>query len=366
MNNLENLAAHLMKIVARLEGWESFYNSTGRSIVSDHTCDIEIAQTWIYATDRLSALFMRPLPKVCLSSNPKKVFASECYQQWQKDVNEKESGYSDCFIEDKPDSHYGKHQISSPKLEESLKDYIYRLRDQVESKQKISFYYERNLSSFLSFLRQQRPHKEVAFIEHIFPRDMNISPYTRQEKTSSGEFEDTPCHIITRKVSQNAYPIEVSATAAILRMLCQNSLNGRVNTRMAHLETLGFCWVLTAASRLQVQMQVKDFEVLTIKHLDTSTFDLKVPTYFGIIRVPISRELTEYLIMLHQCSKQNSRDNRIFRCSQRTRERTLQASVETCELLHLNPITFQTFLSTPRYEKTRYRCKKSPLKTCRA
>lgn len=359
MSNLENLTTHLLKMTERFKSYENFYNNNGRNILSNSTCDTQICHTWIYFTDRVTELFARSIPKVDLPSNPKTVLASICYKKWQEAVIERDSGYSDCFVQDETNSHYGKHQIPVPKPKELLQNYIYRIRDDIEGKRKIHFWYKRNLTSFLCFLRQNRPHEEVAFIEHILPKDMELRPYSLPKEISSGKFEDFPCHVILRKILPNVYPIGIKAASKILQKLAEKAIKGRINGRLANLEVLGMCLVFLSASRLRVPMQVKDFEFLTISSIDLDNSTLKIPTYFGLIDLPISKDLTKYLSLLAEISSEVKDNQKIFQSSQRTRERTFQATVKSCEL-NLGPITFQTFLSHPHYSgETRYQPKPS-------
>jgi hypothetical protein len=245
------------------------------------------------------------------------------------------------------------------------RDYISRLQDIVENKEKIHYLWERGLSGFLHHLRKTISKDQIAFLELIFPEDMEIRKITtfKEVKTgkSTSELQEVAYGQIARKISPSVYPIYIKTAADIICELTNTVLHGRQNAKLVAAETLGLCWVCLTSSRLRLPIALKDLFNLPKVVLRTSLDDifptLSLPTIFGHLPMPISETIWRLLTALSDISSAQPRSS-IFQSPEESLYRKLR---HTIEKLGLDPakgkITFQTFLSPPLEFDHRYQPK---------
>ncbi|MDR2539046.1 MAG: hypothetical protein LBC45_00195 [Chlamydiales bacterium] len=147
---------------------------------------------------------------------------------------------------------FDEFRVPKPVKEELLIDFIILLARFVEDCGKGHRLEWRALKSFLGFIRDSYPVEEVAFIEHIFPKKMDIH-YGR----------------IIRVISSEAYPIPEKLASKILIELAQRCRNHRrLDACLTAAESLGLCWLCITASRLRLPTYVetiKEIEITSIQ-----------------------------------------------------------------------------------------------------
>lgn len=126
------------------------------------------------------------------------------------------------------------------KMGETLICFIIRMATETESIGKGHKTTWRALKSFLHFLRETYPQEEVAFIEHIFPEEMDVV-HNR----------------IIRKIPSEFYPIPLETAGDIIQELTAMCTEGRPDAQLGLAETLGFCWLCLTASRLRLPTTVE-------------------------------------------------------------------------------------------------------------
>lgn len=134
---------------------------------------------------------------------------------WKKRINEnKKCGH--CYSDDRK-------FIVRSKRGETLIVFIIRMMIGTEKHGKGHKTTWRALKSFLHFLREAYP-SQVAFLEQIFPKDMDVV-HSR----------------IVRKIPSEVYPIPLETAGDIIRELAAMCTKGRPDAQLGFAETLGFC-----------------------------------------------------------------------------------------------------------------------------
>jgi hypothetical protein len=129
-------------------------------------------------------------------------------------------------------------EFEEPKKEESLIEFIHRISVLVEDEGPLTGFEWRAFKSFLAYLRQISI-EEVAFIEQIFPRKMEIH---------HGR--------IIRIIAPEVPSIPQEMAAEILMELAQSCRFGRRNAQLTAAESLGLCWLCLTASRLRLPIHL--------------------------------------------------------------------------------------------------------------
>ncbi len=129
--------------------------------------------------------------------------AKECVAYWREWLEQTEAYYEP--FED--------FEFDEPLKNETLREFIIRMVETVEAEGIDSRLEWRALKSFLNYLRQIN-HKEWAFIEHLFPKKMDI-------------FDKR----IIRKVPPEIYPISEILVGKIIQELMNMTLNDRPNAQ---------------------------------------------------------------------------------------------------------------------------------------
>lgn len=243
---------------------------------------------------------------------------------WKKRMNEKG-----------PMGHYYADDVKftiKSKKDETLLNFIIRMARNTEEFGKGHRLSWRALKSFLSFLRETRDQKEVAFIEQIFPVDMDVA---------HGR--------IIRKIPPEVYSIPLETAGDIILELAIMCRECRPNAFHGLAETLGLCWLCLTASRLRLPTEVE-----MIYKTKASSINLKgdfptilIPTIFGDQSIRISLRVAKFFLFLSKIPSEAPREailQKPFRSLSRSFDRVL-------ERVSPNPdfgnITFLTLISPP-------------------
>lgn len=228
---------------------------------------------------------------------------------------------------------FNEFKVPKPVKEELLIDFIFLLARFVEDCGKRHRLEWRALKSFLDFIRKSYPLEEVAFIEHIFPKKMNI--YFGK---------------IVRINPREAYSIPEKTASEILIELAQRCRNHRrLDARLTAAESLGLCWLCITASRLRLPIHLE-----TVKEMGPASIQtgpdlpiLQVPTWFGNRPIEISPLVSKFLNALSRVPSKTSRKTilqRPFRSLTRMLEETLVSISPNPEY---GNITYLSLLSQP-------------------
>ncbi len=262
----------------------------------------------------------RPLTKAA------QIRAIEVYSDWRKWLETK-GPLGSYYID------FDEFQIPTPEKEELLVYFVIRLARLVEDNGKGHRLEWRAVKSFLDFLRKSYPVEEVAFIEHMFPKKMDVH---------HGR--------IRRVIPPEAYPIPEKTASDILIELAQRSRNHRrLDARLTAAESLGLCWLCITASRLRLPTHVQ-----TIKRMEPAAMQaglglpiLQVPTWFGNRPVEISHLVLKFLNVLSRVPSKQPRKS-ILQRPLRSLTRMLE---EVLESISPNPeygnITYLSLLNQP-------------------
>lgn len=280
---------------------------------------IELEQ-WIYHKVSLSKLAkeeVRPLIKA-----------------WKKRNNEKEP--------------WGTYYSDDPNFtvkclqQETLAEFIVRRARRAEGKGKGHRLAWRALKSFLCFLQETQDQTEIAFIEQIFPKKMDLKHG----------------HII-RKIPAEVYPIPFQQAGDLICTLAKLCKTSRRDAQHGIAETLGLCWLCLTASRLRLPTEVEMLIKTKASAIDTSGEwpSILIPTFFGDQKISISRRLAEYLLALSRIESKNSRDT-ILQKPLRSLSRILEKTSELDDnLVNLGNVTFLTLISPPHIHGENFRHK---------
>lgn len=360
MQNLDDVTKILCQLQEDLEKKKHFYESTrllnpNFSPVSEDSYRKELARCWIYGTDDIGTILMAPLPKIPFQSDVSKSLASTHYSDWQT-ILESNASPDSLYIEYFLDAEeFPEYHLEEPDNKETLYDYITRLQDIVENKEKIPFYWERALSSFLNYLRQTNPKKQIAFLELIFPEDMEIRRITTYKEVKTGKLtsklQKFSCGQIARKIPPSVHPIFIVTAADIIRELVNTVLEGKQNARLGAAEALGMCWICLTCARLRVPIALNDLISLPAKALERSS-DIKLPllslpTIFDCLPVPCSETIWRCLKALSEIPGAQPRLT-IFQSSEESLYRTLRRTKQKLGIGQTKgEITYKSFLSHP-------------------
>lgn len=243
---------------------------------------------------------------------------------WRKIIKEK-SPYGYYYADDP------KFNLKSKK-DETLMSFIIRMAIKTEKKGKRHKIKWRALKSFLKILREKYSKEEIAFIEQIFPKNMDIR-----------------CRKIIRKILLKVYPISIEMTGDIIKTLSIMCKESRRNAQHGLAETLGLCWLCLTASRLRLPTELQ-----MIYKIKTSALNLEgefptilIPTFFGPQKIQISRRIAKFLFLLSKIPSKKTRDTILqkpFRSLSRIFGRVLERLRPDATV---GNITFMTLISPP-------------------
>jgi hypothetical protein len=246
--------------------------------------------------------------------------AQACFDSWNDFIQE-DGVYAD----------FSEKHLDKPKEQERLIDYLIRLSQGVEAHGWGTKAHERALRSFLHFLRQEYPQKEIGFIEHIFPQKIELR---------NGS--------IIRKVQKEVYAISQGMATEILIELAKGCLIGRPNAQHTVAECLGLCWLCLTASRLRLPVFVESLADIKLTALRKGRYPtIEIPTLFGNRKIRISKRMANFLDALSKIPPNQPRETILqkpFRSLRRAFDEALQ---KTSFNDQLGNITFVTLLSPP-------------------
>lgn len=228
---------------------------------------------------------------------------------------------------------FDKFQIPRPDKEELLIDYVIllaRLTEDCGLGHRLEW---RALKSFLDFIRESYPVGEIAFIEHIFPKKMDVY------------FER-----IIRIIPPEAYPIPEKAASEILIELAQICRNHRrLDTRLTAAESLGLCWLCITASRLRLPTHIETVKEIELTAIQTGPDlpILQVPTWFGNRPVKISHLLSKFLNALSRIPSKQSRKSILQRPLRSLTRMFEEALVSVSPNPEYGNITYLSLLNQP-------------------
>ncbi len=283
------------------------------------------ARCWLHGgTDLMEIIALEKWifdnPPLSESAKEKAATCIKCWKEW---LEQTDKYYGD----------FDEFEIEKPLEDETLYAYLLRTAETVEREGKGARLEWRALKSFLGYMRKIAP-EEIAFIEQIFPKKMDIR-----------------CGTIIRKNQPEVYAIPQEAACSILCELQRMVLEGRPNSRLSALESLGLCWMCLTASRLRLPTYVEMIEKVEASSICTEGDYpvIWIPTLFGSRKIRISKRVAGYLLALSRIPSKFPRKT-ILQCPKRTLTRTFDRAFENCAL---NPafgnITYVTMLSPPHH-----------------
>jgi hypothetical protein len=252
---------------------------------SSENCQEEYHRMWLHGAtnvwerNELERWLYGDLPATKTALSP----AIGIYKAWRKwlkisglpkfgttyDYDKKTSSWREVESKEPSDTYYAtnnRFDIEKPSEDETLLDCIVRLAQSIEDKGKGHPLEYRGLKSFVDFIRNTYSTEQIAFIEHIFPKKMDLH---------FGK--------IIRLISSEAYPIPEKTAAEILIELARRSRNGRPDARHTAIESLALCLLCIATSRIRLPKtleMVRDIKTTAV--LSGTEFSLSTkPTYGG-------------------------------------------------------------------------------------
>lgn len=230
-----------------------------------------------------------------------------------------------------------KYILEPPYIEETISVHLERVSYELRRDRYCKSIKWRSFRSFIAYLRAIFLIDQRGCIEELFPKRMRIF---------SGK--------VAKIVPPTAYPIDIYTTAAILKNLAQEVIQGRSNVQLSAAETLGFILVCLTCARRRLPTQLKLVSQIPKDCLayhrspENSKKQpwLMVPTYYGLSPVPISLTLFKYLEAISNI--QSNGRKFLFQSHPRSLLRVLDRIVgDMPSTEKLGKITLLTFLSRP-------------------
>lgn len=251
----------------------------------------EEAYTWIYAEAwHFRSLMNRPknspIPEYYLQP------ALPFYNQWR--AEEKEVFYRGNIIPTPGNI--------------SLYDYLQQLAFEIQEKIEKRAVWRKSLKCFAQFIRDDTNLEQQGILECIFPYKMEIRYDNMLQRTENG-IQKMPRGYILRNIKDTEYPIDIIATADILKNLAKVILEGRPNSQHNAAEALGFAWLCQAVGSARVQTRECILHRVTLtalippdpekpKNFFQPEYFASIQTFSGFKDIPISKILYDYLIAL--------------------------------------------------------------------
>ncbi len=306
---------------------------------SDSYWENEDAYTWLYAEARYCRSLMHRM-KVNVVPEYYREHALPIYLQWRDE--EKEVFHRGCII-------------PSPSGNINLANYLQQLALMASEENEHRAVWIKSLRCFLKFLREDTDLGQQGALEVIFPYKMEFRKgYSIQGKGE--KIEEVERRYILRRVDAAASPIDILAASEITQNLAKIFLEGRPNSQHSAAEALGFAWLCHAvgSSRLITREKIIfSTPLAALKPPNTKIsedpsqlqYHIGIRSLFGIIEVPISKILYEFLIALPRDSKSDL----IFTLPWRTLLRTFhEKGVKFSKRAsNLGEISFLTLMSQP-------------------
>ena len=320
------------------------FDTTEFSPAPDSFWEKEDAYIWLYADAwNFRALMHRP------ASPPISEYYSQLayplYQQWR--MESKELFHRKCV------------QIPEPRKRISLQKYLQSLALIISKKNEHRDVWIESLRSFLQFLRADTHLDQKGSLEVLFPskescKGMELRQGHRLRRQGRG-FREVETQHILRSIEETVYPIDILAASEILMNLSHALFHGRPNSQYSAAAALGFAWLchavgcyrLVTREDLLFATKIDSFRLpvsCSNQWIEPSHF-IGIESLFGVINVPISKKLYEFLLSLPRGPDQNNIFNMDLDTVSRTfREKGVDQSKRA---RHLGKITFLTFMSPP-------------------
>jgi len=245
------------------------------------------------------------------------------YKNWGYHIMA-EGIYADFFDDD----------LVPPIQNENLFEYIWGLADRVQNNGWGSKKSKRALRSFLSYLRNDTPIEEIAFLEHIFPQKMDLRHRS-----------------IIRLIRPQVFPISIERAAEIIRTLAKAVIDGRPNARIKNAEALALCWLCLTSSRIRLPKTLEGVHAMCIDALayENETPFIMIPTIFGPQKLQISKTVAKYLNVIADIYSDHDRKV-IIHSTLHDLRRTLKSAIKKAGISEdYGEITFLTFMSSPHH-----------------
>jgi hypothetical protein len=254
-------------------------------------------------------------------SNTAKSKAIKYYDAWDESIQENES----CLDVSAGD-------IFKPRGTENLHEYILRLAQNVEKNGWVAKKNKRALSAFLSHLRKLKPSEEIAFVEHIFPKEMKLH-----------------YNSLIRLIKPQVQPIPQEIAGQILKTFAEEVMRGRANACLKNAEALALCWLCLISSRLRLPITLECIHSMSIESIviKKGVTYIKMPTIFGPQKVQISVKISKYLQAINNISSPNPR-KKFLSSDLHDLRRSLKSAIKKSKISsNFGKITFLTFMTTP-------------------
>ncbi len=346
LNKFEEAIAHIRTIWKGLEELNPHFEE-----IASENWPEKHHRLWLHGAtevgecNELEQRLYRDLPITETAQSP----AWDAYKAWRKWLetaglpkvsmalvyDKKNRKYEEFESKEPSDTFYAtdnRFDIEKPAEGETLLDFIVRLARSIEDSGKGPRLGYRALKSFVDFIRKTHPIEQAAFIEHIFPRKMDLH---------FGK--------IIRIISPEAYPIPEKTAVEILMELARRCRSGRPDTRHTAAESLGLSWLCIIASRIRLPIHLE-----TVKSIKSSAVQfgadfpaLQVPTWFGEQPINISHRIATFLTALSHIPSKQHRDT-ILQRPMRSLTRMLNDALQSVDP---NPeygnITYLSLLNQP-------------------
>lgn len=229
---------------------------------------------------------------------------------------------------------FSQEDVPAPEKLENLYEHILHLSYQVQDKGWGSKKNKRALRSFLFFLRRTIPEPEIAFLEHIFPANMDLEH-----------------GYLIRLIKPQAYPLPEEVAAEIIQILVKGVLYERANAQLKKTEALAFCWICLGLSRLRLPTMLESLhaisaDAITIKNKKAT---IRIPTIFGPQKLQISYRKAKYLKVIATIPSSSPRKS-IFQSTLHDLRRVLKSAIKKADTPHeVGEITFLSFTNPPHH-----------------
>lgn len=293
--------------------------------VSEESWTSKEARLWMHgATNTHEAmelerwLFVEPP-----NSQTAKSIAMDNYLAWGDHLRE-DGSYND----------FRQHDLTEPQENEPLVEYIINLSRVIEEngwetkRQKLA------LHSFLHFLREDYQQEDIAFIEHIFPKKMDIKGRR-----------------VIRKTPPQIHPIPHELAGTIIKTLAYQCCYGRTNARHHAGEALALIWLCISSSRIRWPRNLESIHELESSAivLDKEHPELCAPSIFGSYPVRISNQVAKFFSAIANIPSKKRRKT-ILQTSLPDLRKPLNTAIKKVDPSpDLGKITFLTFLSHPHH-----------------
>lgn len=250
--------------------------------------------------------------------------------------------------------------IPAPSENQNLAQYLEQLALTASEGNEHRAVWNKSLRCFCEFVRADTDLDQKGPLEVLFPSKESCKGMELREGYSferRGEkIEKIERRYILRRIENTVFPIDIFAASEILMSLCKAIFEGRSNSQRSAAEALGFAWLCHAVG--SYHLTTREELVFSTKLDALKAPDLEKPkeptmpeyfigviSLFGVVNVPISKTLYDFLLALPR----DPGDSRIFTLSLDALRRTFRdKGVKLSKRARtLGQITFLTFMSQP-------------------